>query len=68
MTHHQQQQQQQQHPNPNDDFLYDEASAEVELILGATKPKHLGQGLTSGLGYILRGAVGACGAMVVSAE
>lgn len=41
------------------------AHDEVEQILGATRPKHLGQGLTSGVGYILRGAVGACGAVVV---
>jgi hypothetical protein len=44
---------------------FKKANAEVEQILGATKPKHLGQGLTSGIGYILRGAVGACGAVVV---
>ena len=45
---------------------FKKANEEVEKILGATKPKHLGQGLTSGIGYILRGAVGACGAVVVS--
>ena len=44
---------------------FKKANEEVEQILGATKPKHLGQGLTSGIGYILRGAVGACGAVVV---
>ena len=45
---------------------YEEANAEVEHILAASKPRHLGEGLTSGIGYILRGAVGACGAVVVS--
>ena len=45
---------------------YEEANAEVEHILAASRPRHLGEGLTSGLGYILRGAVGACGAVVVS--
>ncbi|MGK3757985.1 MAG: hypothetical protein ACI8RD_010299 [Bacillariaceae sp.] len=44
---------------------YDLANSEVEKILGTTKPKHLGEGLQSGLGYILRGAVGACGAVVL---
>ena len=44
---------------------YDLANAEVEAILGANKPKHIAEGLTSGIGYILRGAVGACGALVV---
>mmetsp|Transcript_52860 Transcript_52860/g.128193 ORF Transcript_52860/g.128193 Transcript_52860/m.128193 type:complete len:549 (-) Transcript_52860:1501-3147(-) len=44
---------------------FKKANEEVEQILGATKPKHLGQGLTSGIGYILRGAVGACGAVVL---
>ena len=44
---------------------YDLANAEVEHILGTTKPKHVAEGLTSGIGYILRGAVGACGALVV---
>ena len=43
------------------------ANAEVEHILGTTKPKHAAEGLTSGIGYILRGAVGACGALVVRA-
>mmetsp|Transcript_27973 Transcript_27973/g.31426 ORF Transcript_27973/g.31426 Transcript_27973/m.31426 type:complete len:91 (+) Transcript_27973:39-311(+) len=44
---------------------YDMANAEVEHILGTTKPKHIAEGLQSGLGYILRGAVGAAGVMVV---
>jgi hypothetical protein len=44
---------------------YDKAKTEVEHILGATNPKHLGEGLTWGLGYILRGAVGAAGALVL---
>jgi hypothetical protein len=43
----------------------DAASNEVEKILGATKPKHIGEGVTSGVGYILRGAVGACGAALL---
>jgi len=47
----------------NDD--YDLANVEVEQILGTTKPKHVGEGLTSGIGYILRGAIGACGALVL---
>jgi hypothetical protein len=43
-----------------------EASAEIERILGAQqKPKHLGEGLTNGVGHILMGAVGACGAAVL---
>ena len=45
---------------------YDLANEEVEKILGTTKPKNIGEGLTSGIGYILRGAIGACGAVVVS--
>lgn len=49
----------------NDDEEYHKAKTEVEHILGVTKPKHLGQGLTSGVGYILRGAVGAAGAIVL---
>mmetsp|Transcript_22268 Transcript_22268/g.24807 ORF Transcript_22268/g.24807 Transcript_22268/m.24807 type:complete len:566 (+) Transcript_22268:39-1736(+) len=44
---------------------YDMANAEVEHILGTTKPKHIAEGLQSGLGYILRGAVGAAGVMVL---
>jgi hypothetical protein len=44
---------------------YDLANAEVEQILGTIKPKHVGEGLASGIGYILRGAIGACGALVV---
>jgi hypothetical protein len=43
----------------------DVASAEVEHILGATRPKHIGEGVTSGLGYIMRGAVGACGVAIL---
>ena len=41
------------------------ASDEIERILGATAPKHLGDGITSGLGYILQGAVGAAGVAVL---
>lgn len=44
---------------------YDLANAEVEQILGTIKPKHVGEGLASGIGYILRGAIGACGALVL---
>ena len=44
---------------------YDLANEEVEKILGRKKPKNFGEGLTSGIGYILRGAIGACGALVV---
>eukprot|EP00536_Pseudo-nitzschia_multiseries_P011884 jgi/Psemu1/289958/fgenesh1_pg.430_\ len=47
------------------DCDYNRANAEVEDILGATTPKHIGEGLSSGLGYILRGAFGACGAIVL---
>lgn len=49
----------------DEDDEYHKAKAEVEHILGVTKPKHLGEGLTSGVGYILRGAVGAAGAIVL---
>jgi hypothetical protein len=49
----------------NEDEEYDLANMEVEQILGTTKPKHIGEGLTSGIGYILRGAIGACGAVVL---
>ncbi|KAG7348343.1 DnaJ protein [Nitzschia inconspicua] len=48
-----------------EDEEYYKARDEVEYILGVTKPKHLGEGLTSGVGYILRGAVGAAGAIVL---
>lgn len=51
----------------DDDGRYEEANAEVEQILAATQPKHLVEGFTSGIGYIMRGAVGFCGAVVVSA-
>lgn len=44
---------------------YDLANEEVEKILGTTKPKNIGEGLSSGIGYILRGAIGACGAVVL---
>mmetsp|Transcript_8455 Transcript_8455/g.18230 ORF Transcript_8455/g.18230 Transcript_8455/m.18230 type:complete len:554 (+) Transcript_8455:210-1871(+) len=44
---------------------YERANEEVESILGTTKPKHIGEGISSGLGCILRGAVGACGAVVL---
>ena len=46
---------------------YERANEEVESILGTTRPKHIGEGISSGLGCILRGAVGACGAVVVRA-
>jgi hypothetical protein len=43
-----------------------EASADIEkILLGRQKPKHLGEGLTNGVGSILRGAVGACGAAIL---
>ncbi len=45
---------------------YDIASEQVEQILGNTQPKNFGEGLTSGVGYMLRGAIGAVGAVVVS--
>ncbi|KAL3904430.1 MAG: hypothetical protein SGARI_004928, partial [Bacillariaceae sp.] len=44
---------------------YDKAKAEVETILGQHKPKHVGEGLSTGVGYILKGAVGAAGALVL---
>lgn len=47
------------------ELKYDIANAEVEHILGSTKPKHIAEGLQSGIGYILKGAVGACGAVVL---
>mmetsp|Transcript_27674 Transcript_27674/g.75427 ORF Transcript_27674/g.75427 Transcript_27674/m.75427 type:complete len:555 (-) Transcript_27674:1995-3659(-) len=47
------------------DSEYHRANEEIEYILGATAPKHIGEGISSGLGYILRGAVGACGAIVL---
>jgi hypothetical protein len=40
---------------------HNNASEEIEEMLGATRPKNLRQGLTSGLGYIVQGAVGAVG-------
>jgi hypothetical protein len=55
-------------PGDKEEEEYMQANAEVEQILGSTKPKHIGEGLSSGLGYILRGAVGACGALVVRFE
>mmetsp|Transcript_63433 Transcript_63433/g.95765 ORF Transcript_63433/g.95765 Transcript_63433/m.95765 type:complete len:537 (-) Transcript_63433:122-1732(-) len=43
-----------------------EASSDIQKILtGRQKPKHLGDGLSSGVGAIFRGAVGACGAVVL---
>ena len=50
----------------NDDYLI--ANEEVEQILGSTRPKNFGEGVTSGIGYMLRGAIGAVGAVVVSVE
>jgi hypothetical protein len=62
-----QQQEDNRHRQPSQ-TEYDEASAEIEQLLGATKPKHIVHGLSSGVEYILRGAVGACGAVVVSSS
>ena len=45
---------------------YDLANAEIEKILGSTQPKHLGEGLVKGMGYMVRGALRAGGALVVS--
>jgi hypothetical protein len=37
-------------PTTELDEEYEKAKVEVEQLLGATKPKHLGEGLTSGVG------------------
>eukprot|EP00531_Pseudo-nitzschia_arenysensis_P002073 CAMPEP_0116122510 /NCGR_PEP_ID=MMETSP0329-20121206/4253_1 /TAXON_ID=697910 /ORGANISM="Pseudo-nitzschia arenysensis, Strain B593" /LENGTH=541 /DNA_ID=CAMNT_0003616363 /DNA_START=113 /DNA_END=1735 /DNA_ORIENTATION=- len=47
----------------NDDYHI--ASEQVEQILGNTQPKNFGEGVTSGVGYMLRGAIGAVGAVVL---
>jgi len=47
----------------DDDYLI--ANEEVEQILGSTRPKNFGEGVTSGIGYMLRGAIGAVGAVVL---
>mmetsp|Transcript_62736 Transcript_62736/g.127825 ORF Transcript_62736/g.127825 Transcript_62736/m.127825 type:complete len:543 (-) Transcript_62736:1410-3038(-) len=44
---------------------YDLANAEIEKILGSTQPKHLGEGLVKGMGYMVRGALRAGGALVL---
>jgi len=42
------------------------ALEEINVLLDQTRPKHVGTGITSGIGYILAGAVGACGIAVLS--
>jgi hypothetical protein len=41
------------------------ASQEIQELLGATRPKNVAQGLASGVGYILHGAVGAVGIAIL---
>lgn len=43
-----------------------EAQEQLNAILDSSRPKHAGQGLTSGLGNIVGGAVGACGIIVLA--
>lgn len=44
----------------------DAALEEMSILLDQTRPKHIGTGISSGIGYILAGAVGACGIAVLS--
>ena len=37
-------------PTTETEEEYEKAKEEIEHLLGATKPKHLGEGLTSGVG------------------
>jgi hypothetical protein len=43
----------------------EEASLEIEGILGETRPKHLGHGLIDGGSHIVKGAVGAVGVAIL---
>jgi hypothetical protein len=43
-----------------------EALSEVDEILNRNRPKHLVDGIASGVGFVLAGAVGACGILVLS--
>jgi hypothetical protein len=44
----------------------EEALEEVDEILNRNRPKHLADGIASGMGFVLAGAVGACGILVLS--
>lgn len=39
---------------------------EVDEILNRNRPRHLVDGIASGIGFVLAGAVGACGILVLS--
>ena len=43
----------------------EDASKDIQELLGATRPKNVAQGLASGVGYILQGAVGAVGIAIL---
>lgn len=43
-----------------------QALDEIDVLLNQNRPKHLVEGVTSGLGYIVAGAVGAAGILVLS--
>lgn len=43
-----------------------QAAREIEVMLDRTRPKGLVEGVTSGVGYILGGALGACGILALS--
>lgn len=44
---------------------YDTARDDINVILNETRPKHVGDGIISGVDHILRGAVGAAGIAVL---
>lgn len=62
-------QQEQQPPKKTKEELEAEQAAareQLNAILDQSRPKHLGQGITSGLSNIVAGAVGAVGIVVLA--
>eukprot|EP00934_Nitzschia_sp_Nitz4_P001158 Nitzschia sp. Nitz4//scaffold233_size31335//23674//25487//NITZ4_007954-RA/size31335-processed-gene-0.10-mRNA-1//-1//CDS//3329543388//1158//frame0 len=43
----------------------EDPSTQIQHILGTTRPKHLADGVTSGVGYIVKGAIGGLGCAVL---
>lgn len=46
----------------------DEALNDIDVLLNKSRPRHIVDGLASGFGYIVAGALGACGILVLSPQ
>lgn len=44
------------------------ALQDIDILLAQSRPRHVGEGLVSGIGYIVAGAVGAAGIAVLSPQ